>query len=153
MSHHELEKAIKDLTDLLQGFLRQQELLQTTAETDMAIGSKLDPSDNEHTDEEFYDASTIESPISTGFHVPRSKPGDVKKTSKSQYKVKRAGPNPTRSKDGKHLLRNKLKKVKTSVREIENGVRMNLTTIEQHLEKMKTVRDEIASCNELAKMI
>jgi hypothetical protein len=150
MSMRELKQAIDKLSGLLEEFLEQHRLLQTNEMLDAVARGEDKAKRDEYIDTDLFSVSTYVAPVVNTKSPAGSKSCVVKKAGKSEQGSKTAGPKSSGYQSGKRLFRRKLKKMKNTIREIENGVRMNLTTIEQHLEKMKAVQDDIASCKAAA---
>jgi len=153
MSHTEVVASMKHLKSVVGQYLRHQELLRTTAESDGIAHGRPNCKEEETSDDEFYDGSTIGSPESNGFPLPEENKGDFATTSKATKRKKSDNPKSLGSEGDKNSLRRKLKRLKHAIREVEIGLKMNLSAIEQNLEKIKIIRDEVASCSTLMDML
>ena len=92
MSIRELKQAIKDLSGLLEEFLRQHKLLQTTEMFDAVARGKEKAKGDENIDTDLFSVSTIASPNVSTKSPAGFKSCVVKKVGKSEQGSKTAGP-------------------------------------------------------------
>ena len=146
MSLKEVELAIKALTITLQAFQGQEELVQEPSST---TGTRLILQDQDLIDDdvEIIDVDTATSSLIVKKKTIPSTQPPVKSVKLEQE----ATPGRTKNlrRDKASALQKRLIKIEARLTTIENGILVNLSTIQEHLKNIKEVQQELSKCRAL----
>lgn len=148
MSLKEVELAIKALTITLQAFQGQEDLTQESTSIADVAGTKLILQDQDllEDDIEIIDVDVATSSLIVKKELPSPQPRvkSVKlETGVTSGKTKSFKSGQARA------LQKRLHKIETRLTSIENGILVNLCTIQEHLKNIKDIQQELSKCRAL----